>query len=126
MCRFHSKIFIVRSISAVRPFSGNNLRGRNHTISGYDMLLLKFSATEDRLMAEIGLTMENISLWHWDIIRPQSPTKLDLNYKISILQKKILKLGFSNFPLSPTQSPKCRQIYNTPTNTSLHHFLEVP
>ena len=24
-------------------------------------------------------------------------------------------IGYSNFPLSPTASPKCKQIFNTPT-----------
>ena len=37
MCQFHSKIFIVRPVSAVKPSSvTENLRGRYHTISGYD------------------------------------------------------------------------------------------
>ena len=39
MCQFHTKIFIVKSVSAGRPPSVTDiLRGRYDTISGYDML----------------------------------------------------------------------------------------
>ena len=39
MCQFDRKIIIVRLVSAVRPSSvTDNLRGRCHTISGYEML----------------------------------------------------------------------------------------
>ena len=41
MCQFHSKILIVRPVSAVRPSSvTDSLRGRCLTISDYEMLLL--------------------------------------------------------------------------------------
>ena len=56
MCQFHRKNCIVRPISAVRPSSITyNLRGRYHTISGYDSF--KLSVTEDGITAESGLTI---------------------------------------------------------------------
>ena len=60
MCQFHSKIFIVRVVSAIRPSSvTDNLRERYQNISGYDMvqLNLKLPVTDDGLTAETAPTM---------------------------------------------------------------------
>ena len=39
MCQLHSKSFIIRPVSAIRPSSvTDNLSGRYYVISGYEML----------------------------------------------------------------------------------------
>ena len=59
MYRFHSKIFIFRPVSAVRPYSeSDNLRGTYHTISGYNMSEMVYLPTIKSL------------LWNWRIIYP--------------------------------------------------------
>ena len=66
------KIFIVKSVSAVRPSSAtDNLRRRYGTISGYNVLL-KLSVTE------YGPTAKPFKqlLWNWHIIYPISHTNV--------------------------------------------------
>ena len=69
-------MFIDTPFLAVSPYSvTDNLKGRYHTISGYDMLLLelpfKLSVTEDGLMVKTGLPIK-ILLWNRHIIYPTS------------------------------------------------------